>query len=183
MAAHATLSERFVLENKRSALRSVTLEAGFVLAEQGGSAALERLGKIRSAAFDRVPFVRIMAIGATDFPLEHRMMMRQIEFRLHLQVALETSRRRLARINDGPRRATAFHVQTSRPVTRFAANVLRIGAFRFQARVRRRRETFRDRFMARCAFFRADKLRARNTGRRHDRAARFEVAAGKKDNR
>src|SRR5438552_4009493 len=130
MAAHAPFPERFVLENKRSALRGVTLETGFVLAEQCSAAALERLRKIRPAAFDRVAFVRIMAIGATDFPLEHRMMMRQIEFRLHLQVALETSRRRLARINDGPRRATAFHVQTSRPVTRFAANVLRIGAFR-----------------------------------------------------
>src|SRR5437763_4028113 len=114
MAAHATFSERFVLENKRTALRSVTLEAGFVLAEQRGAAALERLGKIRSAAFDRVAFVRIMAIGATDFPLEHRMMMRQIEFRLHLQVALETSRRRPPWVHDRSRSATALHVQTSR---------------------------------------------------------------------
>src|SRR5947207_15446872 len=94
-----------MLEDKRTALRGVTLEAGLVLAEQRDAAALERLRKIRPAAFDRVPFVRVMAIGAAYFPLEHRMMMRQIEFRLHLQMALETSRRRLARINDGPRRA------------------------------------------------------------------------------
>ena len=181
MTAQATFAHRFVLEDKRAALRGMTLEAGLVLAEQRDAAALERLRKIRPAAFDRVPFVRVMAIGAAYLPLEHRMMMRQIEFRLHLQMALETSRRRLARINDGPRRATAFHVQTSWPVTRFAANVLRIGTFRFQARVRRRRETFRDRFMARCAFFRADKFRAGNARRREERAARFEIAAGKQD--
>jgi hypothetical protein len=35
--------------------------------------------------------------------------------------------------------------------------------------------------MARRAFFRADKFRAGNGGRRHDGAVRFEAATGKKD--
>jgi len=181
MTAHATFAHRFVLEDKRTALCSMTLKTGFVLAEQPDAPALERLRKIRPPAFDRVAFVRIMAIGAAYFPFEHRMMMRQIEFRLHLQVALETSRRRFARIDDRVRAATAFHVKASRPVTRFAADVLRVVALCLQARMRGRGKIARDRLMTGGALARPDKFRPGNARRRKNGAACFEAAAGQQN--
>lgn len=89
-----------MLEDKGTSLRGVTLEAGFVMAEQPRATALERLGKIRSAAFDRVSLVRVMAIRTTHFPLEHGMVMRQFEFRAHFQMALETRGRGFPRVNN-----------------------------------------------------------------------------------
>jgi hypothetical protein len=130
MAAHATLTQRLVLEHKRTSLRSVTLETGFVLAQQAHAATLERLWKVRTAPFDRVSFVRVMAIGATDFALEHRMVMRQFEFRAHLHMALEASGRRFLRINDRAALTAALNVQTPRSMTRLATHVLGVVAGR-----------------------------------------------------
>jgi hypothetical protein len=130
MAAHATFAQRFVLEHKRTSLRRVTLKAGFVLAQQAHAATLERLWKVRSATFDRVSFVHVMAIGTTDFALEHRMMMRQFEFRAHLHMALETSLRRFSWINNCAALAATLDVKTSRSMTRLAANVFRVFSLR-----------------------------------------------------
>lgn len=181
MTTHAAFAYRFVCEDKRAALRGVTLEAGLVLAEQGDAAALDRLRKIRPAAFDRVAFVRVVAIGAAHFSFEHRVMMRQIEFRLHFQMALETGRGRFARVDDRVCAAAAFHVKTSRPVTRFAADVLRVVSLRFQARVRGRREIARNRFVTGRALARPDKFRSGNTRRGKNGAACFEVTARKQN--
>ena len=41
MATHATFAQRFVLEDKRTALRGMALETSFVLAEQGHAPAFE----------------------------------------------------------------------------------------------------------------------------------------------
>jgi hypothetical protein len=110
MTAHTTFAHRFVLEHKWAALRGVALKAGCILAQQANAATFERLGKVRSAPFDRVSFVRVVAIGTTHFPLEHRMVMRQIEFRPHFQMALETRGRRFFRINNRARSAAALDV-------------------------------------------------------------------------
>ena len=166
-------------EDERTALRSVALKAGFVLTEQGGAAALELLGEIRPSAFDGVALMRVVAIGATHLAFEHRMVMRQIEFRVDLQMALETGRRRSAWIDDQLAVAAAFHVQASRSMTRFAADVFGVGAFRLQARMGRRRESFRDCFVTGGAIFRADKFSARDARRRKDGAARLKIGARK----
>ena len=76
MAGNTTLAYRFVLENKRSALRGMALEAGPVRAQHGDAATLHALRHIRSAAFDCIALMRVMAIGATDFALEDGMMVR-----------------------------------------------------------------------------------------------------------
>ena len=110
MAAHTTFAQRFMLEHKWAALRGVTLETGFILAQEAHAAAFEILHKIRAAAFDRVAFVRVMAIGATDFALQHRMVMRQLECRAHLRMALETGGGRFSRINDRAALAAALDV-------------------------------------------------------------------------
>jgi len=141
------------------------------------------LGQIRPATFDCVSLVRVVAIRATDFAFEHRMMMRQLEFRADLHVALKTGGRRSSGIDNRAFLAATLDVEAARAVARFAADVLGVVALRLQARVGRGRKTFRDRFVTGRAFFRADKLGARNARRCEDGAARFEVAAGKEDNR
>jgi len=117
MAGHTPFTERLVLEDKRTPLRRVTLEAGFVLAQQSHAATLERLWKVSPTPFDRVSLVRIMAIGTTHFPFEHRVVMRKLEFCAHFQMTLETSLRRPARVDDRAGRAATCDVETSRPMT------------------------------------------------------------------
>ena len=123
MADHATLAQCFMLVNERAALLGVTLEAGFVSAQKRKPAAFERLLDVGPAAFDRDSLMRVVTIGATHFAFQDWMVMRQLERGTHFQVTLETSFRRLARIDDRARRASAFYVQTARSVTRLAANV------------------------------------------------------------
>ena len=72
-------------------------------------------------------------------------------------------------------------MEAARPVTRFAAHILRVIALRFEPRMRRRFEIPHDRFVAGRAFFRPDKLGAGNARWREDRAVRFKRAAGKQN--
>ena len=71
-----------------------------------------------------------MAIGAAHFAFEHRMVVRQLERRANFQVTLETSFRRLPRINNRVRRATAFDMQAARTVACLAADILRVLSLR-----------------------------------------------------
>lgn len=178
VAADAAFAQGVVFENKRSFLGEMTLEAGLVLAEQRDAATFYLLRKSGAAPFDGRALVRIMAIGATDLAFQNRMVMRQLELGPHFQVTLETGLRRFLRINDRVRPAAALHVQATRAMARFAAHVLRVVALRFQARVRRRAEIARDRFVAGRALLRADKLRARDARRCQDRVG---GTAGKQD--
>ena len=93
MADNAALAQRFVFVNKRTALRGVALKASLVLAQESHAALFERLLDIRSAAFDRHADVRVMAIGATDSTLQHRVMMGKLKLGAHFQVTLKTSLR------------------------------------------------------------------------------------------
>ena len=165
-----------MLEDKGSALGRVTLEAGFVVAEQPSPAPLERLGHVRSAPFDRVSLVRVVAIGATHFPFQHWMMMRQLEFGPHLRVALEAGGGGFSRINNQAALAAALDVQTSGTVTRFAPNVLGVVAFRFQPRMGRGREIARNRLVTGRAFARSDKFGAGNARGRQNSTTRFKIA-------
>ncbi len=123
MADDATLAQRFMLVDKRAALLRVTLEAGLVFAQERKTAGFEFLLDICRRAFNRDAFVYLMTIGAAHLAFEHRMVVRQLERRAHFQMTLETSLRIFPRIDDRVRRATAFNVQTSGPVARFAAHV------------------------------------------------------------
>lgn len=181
MAAHATFAKRLMLKHERPPLRRVTLEAGFVLAQQGHSPALARLGHACSASFDRISFVRIMTIGATDLVLEDRMMVRHVEFRPDLQVALEARLRRPARIDDGAGRAAALNMKAARPMAGFAANILRSVPDCLETRVGGRVKIARNDFVTGLAVLRTDKLGTRNTGRGNDCVIAFEATARKKD--
>lgn len=141
-----------MLENKRSALRDVTLETSSVLTEQLGPAANNFLRKTRPAAFNRAPRVWIVTIRAAHLAFQNRMVMRQFKFRANFQVALKTRIGRSTRIDDLAFLAATLHVETSGPVTRFAAHLFRVFARSFQTRVRRRSEIARDIFVASRAF-------------------------------
>lgn len=82
-----------MFENERPALRSVALEAGVVLAQQGRATTFDGLRGVRAAADYGVPLVRIMAIGATHSAFEDGVMMRQLKLGADFQVTLEASGR------------------------------------------------------------------------------------------
>jgi hypothetical protein len=110
MTAHTTFAQCFVLEHKWAALRGVTLETRFVLAQQGHASTFETLRQVRAAAFDRVSFVRVMAIGATDFTLQHGVVMGELECCAHFRMALEAGGRRFSRINNRAAFTAALNV-------------------------------------------------------------------------
>ena len=117
------LPQCLMLVDKRAALLRVTLEAGFVFAQERKAAGFEFLLNICSRAFDRDALVRLVTIRAAHLAFEHGMVMRQSECRANFQVTLETRFRRLSRIYDGASPAPGFDVQTPRPVARLAAHV------------------------------------------------------------
>ena len=75
VAGYATLANCFVFKNKRTTLRRMTLETRVIRIHERVPAALDRLVHARSAALNRHPLMRIVAIGATHFPFQHRMPM------------------------------------------------------------------------------------------------------------
>ena len=77
MADRTALLHCLVRVNPGTALLRVTLEAGFVSAQESKAASFELLLNIRRRAFDRDPFVQFMAIAAAHLAFEHRMVMRQ----------------------------------------------------------------------------------------------------------
>ena len=172
MTDHTPLTHCLVLINKGATLRGVALEAGFVSAQESKSAAFEPLLNICRCAFNCHPDVRVVAISAAHFAFQHRMVMRQLELCPHFQVALETSLGGLTRIDNSVRRAAAFYVKTSRPVTCFAANILCVFALCLQSRMRRSTKITRDILVTCLATFRANELRAGNAWRRKNCSVR-----------
>jgi hypothetical protein len=181
VAAFATFPQRFMLVDEWAALGGMTLETSLICREKANPAALERLRKRRTAAFDRVAGVRIMTIGAAHLAFQNRVMMRQLEFRAHFQVTLETGVGGFARINDLARVAAALDMQTSGTVTGLAAHLLRVLSLCLQARMRRGSKIARDRFVTGLASFGPNELRTRHAGRSENGSVCFERAAGKQD--
>jgi|SRR6516164_4927237 hypothetical protein len=123
MANGATLTQCLVLIHKWAALLRVTLEAGFVSAQEREAAGSQLLLNICGSAFDRDAFVQFVTIGTAHFAFRHWMMVRQLERCANFQVTLETSFRRLPRIDDRTSAASRFDVQTPGPMAGFAAPV------------------------------------------------------------
>ena len=157
MANDTTLTHCFVLINKWTALLRVTLEAGFVSAQESKAAGFELLLNICRGALGRDPFVRFMAIAAAHLAFKHRMMMRQLECCANFQVTLETGVRRLSRIDDRARSAASFDVQAPGSVARLATHVWIFAPFcapfALQSRVSGCPEIAHDLFVAGRAFF------------------------------
>jgi len=150
----AAFAHRLVLEHKRTELRRVALGAGFILRQE-----------FRSAAFDDGAFVWIVTIAATHLAFDDRMVRRQIEFTLFVQMTLKTHLGRFAWIDDGVGRAGKLNVQTARSMAGFASDVLGVVAGRLQMKMRRGVEAAKSLLMTLLACRRADISRAGNLWR------------------
>jgi len=157
MAGRATFLHRAMLEDERTLLLRMALGAGFALAFQVGSGAL-----------DRIAGVNIVAIYAGDFPGKNRMGIWQTELAPLIKVTGETGFGRLARIDDRPFAPAGLHVLAAWTMASFATGRSHFRVSERQLGVRRRREMIHLIFMALHTRFRADKLGARDIGRSQD---------------
>lgn len=108
-----------------------------------------------------------MTIAAAHIPFENRVVGRQIELGLLIQMTLKTSLGRFARIDDGLGGAARLNVQASRAMTRFASDIFCVVSGCLQLVVTRGVETVINLLMACLAGLRTDKSRPRNLRRSH----------------
>jgi hypothetical protein len=154
VTGRATFPHGLMFENKRPTLRSVAIAAGVVLGQQRGA-----------ATPNRRTFMRIMTIAATHLPIDHGMAVCQLKLSSFVQVTLEADVRGSFGIDDCVMGAAALIVDAAGAVTRFAADLLRVGSFGLQSRVRCGLEIAHDVGMTFGAALRADKFGAGNRGR------------------
>lgn len=163
VANDAAFTQRFMLEHERSRLIAMALGALLVAPRHGEA----------TSWFHNLFAVRIVTLHAIHSAFDDRMVLRQIEFRVDLEMALKTGGRIFAGVNDefaSP--AAALDMFAPRSVTRLAparANHLRV--FDMHSRVRAGRENPRVVRVTFSANFVADVFGAFNLGGRHDCAS------------
>ena len=158
MAGRAAFAHRVVLEDKRPRLVAMALRAAFVLTRHGESV----------RRFENVAAVRVVAIHATHVALDDGMMLRQIKFRVDVEMTLKTGRRVFAWIDDELRGAAGFDVFAAGTVAGFAAGFgHHRGIIKMNARVRTRGKFPDEIGVAIRAGFIAGEMRARDF-QRHD---------------
>lgn len=111
VADRATLVHRFMLENKWPRLRLVALRTTLVLPRHRQSA----------LRLEYVAAVRVVAIHTAHVAFDHRMMLWQVEFRLHVQMALKAGIRLFSRVDDEGRIAAGADMLAAGAVARFTA--------------------------------------------------------------
>jgi len=100
VASRAAFAHGFVLENEWATLLAVTLHAGIVGAHKRDTAAFDGLLQTCPTALNRFAYMRVMAVRTTHLSFEHRVMVWERELRTQIEVTLEASVRRFARIDD-----------------------------------------------------------------------------------
>jgi len=112
MANSAAFSQRFVFEHERASLLPVTFGAALIAARHCQTARW----------LENISAVRVMALYAVHSTFRYRMMLRQSEFAVDLQMALEASVRIFSRVdNELASSATCFDVLASWSMAGFAA--------------------------------------------------------------
>src|SRR5580698_1039160 len=160
MTSRAAFAQGLMLKNKRPRLRLVTTRAALILPRHGQAA-----GRLEDVAT-----VRIMAIHAIHEAFHDRMMLGQIEFGLHVEVALETGRGIFSGIDDEAGRAAGPDMFAAGAVAGFTTSLTGHGGpLNLQARVRAGREFTDDVRMAIRARLVADVVRAWNLKRGNNR--------------
>lgn len=163
MTDDAAFAQRRMFKDKRARLVAVTLRAAFILPRHRQSA----------RRFENIAAMWIMALHATHVAFDDRVMLRQIKFRVHVEMTLETGRWVVARIDDKFSAAPGLDVLAARPVAGFAACLAghpRI--FKMNPRVRAGGKFADDVFVAVHAGLVADEMRAGNFQRHHHRVGR-----------
>jgi hypothetical protein len=111
MANRASFAHRLMFEGDGSRLFAMALGAGFIQPRHGQA----------TAALVNVTAVRVMTLDAVHAALDNRMMLRQIELSVSIQMAPEARRRVLARIDDELAfSASRRNVEAARTMARFA---------------------------------------------------------------
>jgi len=117
MANRAALAQGFVLEHIRTRLLAVALRATLVLPGHGQPA----------VRFENITAMRIVAWHATHVSFDDRVMLRQIEFGLNIQMALETRRGIIGRVDDEFCVAAGFNVFAAGTMAGFTAGLANHG--------------------------------------------------------
>lgn len=108
----ATFAHRLMFKDKRPGLIAMASGTGLIESRQPQPA----------GGFHDVVSMRIVTLDTIHFAFDHRMMLWQRKLRMRFEVALETGRSILARIQDEPPATTAdFDVFAARTVAGFAA--------------------------------------------------------------
>jgi hypothetical protein len=116
MANGAALAHGFVLEHKGTGLFAMTLGAGFVEPCHGEA----------TLWFENFHAVRVVALHASQVAFNHLMMLREVEFALHVEVTLKTCAGSFSGVDDELAVATAGgDVFAAGSVAGFAAGVAR----------------------------------------------------------
>ena len=153
VADGAAFVHRFVLKNKGAGLVLVTLRATLILPGHGQA----------SRGFKDVAAMRVVAIRAVHVPFNNGMMLRKVEFALHIEMALKTGVRFFAGIDDEFCFAAGADMLAAGAVAGFAATGAGHGRiFDVQARMRAGGKFPRNFHMAIGAGFIPDIMRPGN---------------------
>lgn len=156
----ATLAQRFVLKDHGPGLCLVTTRAAFVLPSHCEA----------TCRLEDVAAVRVVAIHAIHEAFSHRMMLRQIEFRLDVEMALETGVRFFAGVDNEGGAAAGADMFAARSVAGFTTALPRHSrALNMQARMRAGGKFADDVGVAIGAGLVADVVCAGNLKRCHNR--------------
>ena len=117
VAGHAAFAHGVVGKHKGPGLILMTLGAAFIRARHGQSA----------RRFEQVTPVRVMALHAIHVSFNHRMVLGQREFRMHIQMTLKAGGGVMAGIDDKFGAAAGFDVFAAGSVAGFAARLTRHG--------------------------------------------------------
>src|SRR6266568_1689514 len=127
MAHGAAFAQRLVVEDIGPGLLAMTLRAALVMPRHGQT----------TSRLENISPVRVVALDAIHAAFNHRMMLRQIEFGLGIQMTLKAGSRVFARVDDeSSTTASCLDVFASRPVTGLAPGFsCQLGAFKVDARM------------------------------------------------
>jgi hypothetical protein len=162
----ATFAQRFVMENHRARLFAMTLRATFIQRRETTLRTHPQRCAVR--CFVNVAPVRIVALDTIHSAFKNRVVLRQFELRVDVQMTIEARLRVASGIDDQSSPASGLQVQAPRPVTGLAPGVLALRrSFKLQSRVRIARERPCKIGVALRASFVANKGRSLNLWRRN----------------
>jgi hypothetical protein len=159
VAGGAAFAHGFVFEDVGPTLCGVALVTAFIFRQERGV-----------PADNGVAMMRIMAIGAGQVSFRHRMPMGQTEGTAHIEVTGEADVGGFEGIDDERGVAAGLNMKITRAMTGLASDVDGVGALGLQAGVTGGGKIANKLVMAVGAGAGANIGRARNGGRRHDRA-------------
>lgn len=172
MTNGAAFTQSFVFVDDQARLLAMALRAGLIQARETSRSPSLKSGAMRR--LENVGSVRIVALNAIHPLFQHRMVVRQSELGVHMDMTSETGLWFPARVdNKFAASAPGLHVQAAWSVARFATGRLGSrGVFEMDTRMRARWKDAGDVGMAIDAGFIPNKSCSLNHRRRHHGASK-----------